>query len=105
MREYKNVEGTMETVKPFEVNVTTTYVRTNIRRETRTRGEGEKATTYEVWVYDEKQFDNKEYVEALSDKTEEIGLNGADTAEALALVENALTELIKLVYSKLFGIK
>ena len=132
MREIIGVQSSADEVKPFEVNVTTTYVRTNIKRITVEVEPAEynvitpalydadgnivqeavygdeivtPAVTIEMWEYDEKQFDNKEYVEALSDKTQTIGLDGKTTAEALALVETALTELIKLVYSKIFGIK
>ena len=81
MKEFKNVESMIEEVKPIEVNKTTTYVRTNIHKESRLMDEAkldddgnvlEEAIYMDVWVYDEIQYENKEYIELLANKGEAI---------------------------------
>ena len=67
MKEYKDVQSTVEP-KPIEVNVTKTYIRSNIRQEELTFGE----ETELMWVYDEIKYDNQEYIEMLSQEKETL---------------------------------
>jgi len=50
MKEFKQIHGTQPKVEPIELNYDTVYIRDNIVRD----GNG--------WVYDEKQYDLKEYL-------------------------------------------
>lgn len=67
MKEYKDVQSTVEP-KPIEVNVTKTYIRSNIRQEELVFGE----ETELMWVYDEIKYDNQEYIEMLSQEKETL---------------------------------
>ena len=60
MVEYKNVQGTQETVPQLEINVDTVYIRSNIHRTSVQMNEEEEPI--EVWEYDEQQYTIAEYL-------------------------------------------
>lgn len=81
MREITNVESYEDKVLEMEIGVTTTFVRTNIHKETimwedvRVLEDGtcEKyEVEREIWVYDEKQYSNKEYIEFLTEQLNNV---------------------------------
>ena len=60
MVEYKNVQGSQETVPQLEINVDTVYIRSNIHRISVQMNEEEEPI--EVWEYDEQQYTIAEYL-------------------------------------------
>ena len=81
MHEYKDVECYADEIKEIEVGKTTTFVRSNIRKEIILRegviehedGTIEKGMVErEIWRYDEKQYDNEEYINFLTDQLKSI---------------------------------
>lgn len=64
MKIRKDVSGTQD-IEPstIEINGTSVYIRSNIRRESRDMGDGQKA---EFWVYDEDQLESTEYDQLLA---------------------------------------
>ena len=77
MKKYTGVIGTMKTVPTLEVNVTTVYIRSNIK-EIDYRGR-------KAWQYDEIQYDLREYQEDLGVKTETLAEDSNAVAELMAL--------------------
>lgn len=77
MKQFKGVIGTMETVPTLEVNVTTVYIRSNIK-EIDYRGR-------KAWQYDEIQYDLREYQEDLGVKTEALAEDSDAVAELMVV--------------------
>ena len=94
MKQFKGVIGTMETVPTLEVNVTTVYVRSNIKQ-VEIEGLDRKA-----WQYDEIQYDIKEYQEDVGIKTEALAADTDAVAELIAstMEDNVTaTELLSVI--------
>lgn len=80
MKFYTDVTGTQTTMpNEIEVNVDTVYIRTNIRRVEVTNIRDEQ--TYEVWQYDETQYDLKEFQELIASRVNE---NKSEIMESLS---------------------
>ena len=101
MKQFKGVIGTMETVPTLEVNVTTVYVRSNIKQ-VEIEGLDRKA-----WQYDEIQYDIKEYQEDLGVKTEALAADTDAVAELIAstMEDNVTaTELLAAIVEDSAGV-
>ena len=60
MKQYLNVQGSMDAVSALEVNVDTVYVRSNIKRI--------EEEDFIGWEYDETQYSYREYMETLTNE-------------------------------------
>ena len=76
MKKFTGVIGTMEQVPTLEVNVSTVYVRSNVKQ---IDFQGMKA-----WQYDEIQYDLREYQAGLGEKATELENNANVIAELVA---------------------
>ena len=84
----KKIKGTMQQVKPIEVNVDTVYIRTNITRV--------KTEDFTGWEYDEEQYNIRDYVENLSSSTD-VGM--------LALMMSMLMNEVDMLKSEVIFLK
>lgn len=75
MKEFKNVQGSMDTVKEVEFNVDTIYVRSNVVR------------LDDVWQYDEIQYTYQEWAELNSNKISILTEKQEATTVAITSVE------------------
>lgn len=64
MKIFKNVRGSMENVASIEVNVDTVYVRFNEEKWFIDDEEGNPIQA--GWIYDEEQYEIREYIEKIS---------------------------------------
>lgn len=86
MKQYLNVQSSMESVPAIEVNVDTVYVRTNIKRI--------EEEDFIGWEYDEVQYPLREYIENLSN-VEDSGM--------LALMVSMLMSEVDMLKAQIGG--
>lgn len=68
-KQYKNVESTANEVKPFAIDKTRVYVRTNIQRVD--IDDANPLLSFHGWKYDEVVYDKDEYIIEQAVKSEE----------------------------------
>ena len=90
MKQYFNVEGSMDAVSALEVNVDTVYIRTNIRPIERT-----EPIPFKGWEYDEVQYSIREYIGTLTSE-EDSGM--------LALMVSMLMAEVDMLKAQIGGL-
>ena len=79
MKEFKNVQGSLQQAQPLIVNKDTVYVHTNIVQATDEDGN----IVDGLYVYDEVQYTKDEYIQMIAEKNETLERDLTDTQLAL----------------------
>ena len=86
MKEFKNVQGSLQQAQPLIVNKDTVYVHTNIVQSTDEDGN----VVDNLYVYDEVQYTKDEYIKLISDKNETLEKEVTETQLALCELYESL---------------
>ena len=86
MKEFKNVQGSLQQAQPLIVNKDTVYVHTNIVQSTDEDGN----VVDNLYVYDEVQYTKDEYIKLISDKNETLEKEVIETQLALCELYESL---------------
>ena len=79
MKEFKNVQGSLQQAQPLIVNKDTVYVHTNIVQATDEYGN----VVDNLYVYDEVQYTKDEYIQIMAEKNSQLEKELTDTQLAL----------------------
>ena len=79
MKEFKNVQGSLQQAQPLIVNKDTVYVHTNIVQSTDEDGN----VVDNLYVYDEVQYTKDEYIQIMAEKNSQLEKELTDTQLAL----------------------
>ena len=86
MKEFKNVQGSLQQAQPLIVNKDTVYVHTNIVQATDEDGK----VVDGLYVYDEVQYTKDEYIQIMAEKNETLERDLTDTQLAIAEIYESL---------------
>ena len=86
MKEFKNVQGSLQQAQPLIVNKDTVYVHTNIVQATDEDGN----VVDGLYVYDEVQYTKDEYIQIIAEKNETLERDLTDTQLAIAEIYESL---------------
>lgn len=86
MKEFKNVQGSLQQAQPLIVNKDTVYVHTNIVQATDEDGN----VVDGLYVYDEVQYTKDEYIQIMAEKNETLERDLTDTQLAIAEIYESL---------------
>ena len=86
MKEFKNVQGSLQQAQPLIVNKDTVYVHTNIVQATDEDGN----VVDGLYVYDEVQYTKDEYIQMIAEKNETLERDLTDTQLAIAEIYESL---------------
>ena len=86
MKEFKNVQGSLQQAQPLIVNKDTVYVHTNIVQATDEDGN----VVDNLYVYDEVQYTKDEYIQIMAEKNETLERDLTDTQLAIAEIYESL---------------
>ena len=79
MKEFKNVQGSLQQAQPLIVNKDTVYVHTNIVQSKDKDGN----VVDNLYVYDEVQYTKDEYIQIMAEKNSQLEKELTDTQLAL----------------------
>ena len=86
MKEFKNVQGSLQQAQPLIVNKDTVYVHTNIVQSTDEDGNA----VDNLYVYDEVQYTKDEYIQIMAEKNSQLEKELTDTQLALCELYESL---------------